>query len=675
MKLTLTALTQHSDCNRWPAGSVRLLPRRAPRTVAGVFSLLLCALPWLSRAEAAPDSPAELVIHGAQIITMNPARPLATAVAVRQGIFVYVGDEAGSRAYIGPQTRVIDGGAAPAAAATQPSPATSSASREPAAPPSMTVLPGLIDAHAHLLGLGLSLVQLDLRGIRSAAEIVAAVRAQAAAPEKAAASWILGRGWDQNLFTPARFPGPAERRALDAAAGNRPVFLRRVDGHAGWANGEALLRAGINRDTAEVAGGRILRDEQGEPTGVLVDNAMSLVEQVIPAPSPAEMEQAILAASKHVTERGLTAVHEMGISPAAVAVYRRLAEEDRLPLRVYAFHDDPMPHGLAQLPYSLSYKAELQHLSERIGPPSSKGHFSIRGIKLYMDGALGSRGAALWEPYSDEPGHSGLLLCPPEHVEEMARWALLHGYQVATHAIGDRANQLVLDAYEHAGVRADRNVRFRVEHAQVLTASDLARRRYQNLGVIASVQPTHATSDMEWAPARLGPTRLTLAYAWQQLLHSGARVCAGSDFPVEEADPRRGLHAAVLRQDLAEKPAGGFVPDQRLTIGEAIRAFTSEAAYAGFAENQLGAIETGRPADLTVLGGRIELDPTAPPPRDLATRPVLLTLIDGRAVHDSLTRATGNLAQRTRAAQKKNGPLLSGKKSRVARLGNRPTGG
>lgn len=671
MKLPLTASANASDCGPQPPASA---PRpRAARTVGSVLGTMLSALPFFllwSQPAAGAELPADLVIHGAQIITMNPARPLATAVALRHGIFVYVGDDAGIQGYIGPQTRVIAGALPPAASAAS---ASSPAGREAQA---VTVLPGLIDAHAHLLGLGMALVQVDLRGLRSVAEIVAAVRAHAVAADKAPTPWLQGRGWDQNLFTPARFPGAAERRELDAASSNRPVFLRRVDGHAGWANSEALLRAGIGRDTAEVPGGRILRDEQGEPTGVLIDNAMSLVEQVIPAASPVEMEQAILAASKYVTMRGLTAVHEMGLSPAAVAVYRRLAEEDRLPVRVYAFHDDPIPHGLAQLPYSLAYKAELQHLSERLGPPESKGHFSIRGIKLYMDGALGSRGAALWEPYSDEPGQSGLLLCPPEHVEEMARWAMLHGYQVATHAIGDRANQLVLDAYEHAGVRADRNVRFRVEHAQVLTGSDLTRRRYQSLGVIASVQPTHATSDMEWAPARLGPTRLSLAYAWQSLLRSGARVCAGSDFPVEEADPRRGLHAAVLRQDLAEKPAGGFAPDQRLSLGEAIRAFTSEAAYAGFAENQLGSIEAGRPADLTVLGGRIELDAALPPPRDLATRPVLLTVIDGRVVHDGLARATGNLALRLRGQPKKSAAAsLPGKRSRVAKLGGRPSGG
>lgn len=657
----------------WP-GARAERSRPGPLFLAAVLSWALAG-PAVAADSPTPEPPAELVIRGAHVITMNPARPQASAVAVRGGVIVYVGDDAGVQGYVGPHTRVLAGGALRAA--------------QPGAPPSaaavsdpneLTVLPGLIDAHAHLVGLGLSLAQLELRGLRAAGEVIAAVQTAVAkgrdkAPAKSAETgWLQGHGWDQNLFTPARFPGAAERKQLDAASGKRPVFLRRVDGHAGWANSEALLRAGITAKTAEVAGGRILRDERGEPTGVLIDNAMSLVEQVIPPPDAALLEQAILAASAYVTARGLTAVHEMGIGPAAVAVYRRLAEEGRLPLRVYAFHDDPIPHGLAQLPYSLAYKAELQRLSERLGPPESKGRFSLRGIKLYMDGALGSRGAALWEAYSDEPGHRGLLLVPPEHIEEMARWALLHGYQVATHAIGDRANQLVLDAYEHAGVRDSRNVRFRVEHAQVLTASDLVRRRYQALGVIASVQPTHATSDMEWAPARLGPARLAGAYAWQSLLRSGARVCAGSDFPVEEADPRRGLHAAVLRQDLLGKPASGFLPEQRLSVGEAIRAFTSEAAYAGFAENQLGQVEAGRPGDLTVLRGRIELDPALPPPRDLATRPVVLTLIDGHVAYDELARATASLAQRARASRVKLAPSLRKKARQLARVASPVTG-
>jgi hypothetical protein len=597
------------------------------------------------------SAPADLVVLGAQVVTMDAARPQASAVALRERRIVYVGDDAGAAALIGPHTRVVRGaGAEPAAAATGTGPA---ARREPAGNPTgpaqqLTVLPGLIDAHAHLVGLGLSLRALDLRGMSAPSTIAQAVRLRArelsgaagattSSRDQSHAQWVRGRGWDQNRFTPAQLPGPAERRLLDEAAGEHPVILRRIDGHAAWVNSEALRRAGIDERTPDPAGGRIERTPSGQPTGVLVDNAMELVEKLLPPPSPEELREAILAAARHVAARGLTAVHEMGIGPRETAVYRQLDEEGRLPVRVFAFAEDPMPTQLAQFPHSLSYKAELDRLRDRLGSPESGQHFSLRGIKLYLDGALGSRGAALLAPYSDEPGHSGLLLVSPDHIEAMARWGALHGYQIATHAIGDRANTLVLDAYERAGVTASRNLRFRVEHAQVLNPDDLLRRRYQKLGVLASVQPTHATSDMPWAEARLGKERLGYAYATRKLLSSGARICAGSDFPVEEADPRLGLHAAVLHQDPLGQPQQGFLPSERLTLGEAIRAFTSDAAYAGFAENQLGRIEVGRAGDLTVLGGKLDLDPGAPPPRDLPQRPVLLTIVDGVVVHDGLT--------------------------------------
>ncbi|MFO0573201.1 MAG: amidohydrolase [Polyangia bacterium] len=599
-------------------------------------------------------APAELVVLGAQVVTMDAARPQASAVALRERRVVYVGDDAGAAALIGPHTRVVRGASAePATSPSGPGP-----QREPlAGPQPITVLPGLIDAHAHLVGLGLSLRALDLRGLSSPSTIAQAVRLRVRELEKAAGSsgatvgsrdqWVRGRGWDQNRFTPAQLPGPAERRLLDEAAGEHPVLLRRIDGHAAWVNSEALRRAGIDERTPDPAGGRIERTPSGQPTGVLVDNAMALVEKLLPPPSPEELREAILAASRHVAARGLTAVHEMGIGPRETAVYRQLDEDNLLPVRVFAFAEDPMPTQLAQFPHSLSYKAELDRLRDRLGPPESGSHFSLRGIKLYLDGALGSRGAALLAPYSDEPGHSGLLLVSPDHIEAMARWGALHGYQIATHAIGDRANTLVLDAYERAGVTASRNLRFRVEHAQVLNPDDLARRRYQKLGVLASVQPTHATSDMPWAEARLGKERLAYAYATRKLLSSGARICAGSDFPVEEADPRLGLHAAVLRQDPLGQPQGGFLPSEKLTLGEAIRAFTSDAAYASFAENQLGRIEVGRAADLTVLGGKLDLEPGAPPPRDLPQRPVLLTIVDGVVVHDGLTlgKAGPNVAR------------------------------
>jgi len=628
-----------------------------------IATLSLLLMPWdgeakpnkptarLAQASEAtsPVRPADLVLRGPQIITMDPAQPVANALAIRDGEIVWVGTVAASaaaesaasaqpaetdgaaqaaasdgaaalQAWIGPRTRVLqlDG--------------------------NQTVLPGLIDAHAHLVGLGMSLDNIDLRGAQGVAAVADRIRdrLRSDAASGSERGWIVGRGWDQNLFSPPQLPGVAARHALDAVTAGRPMLLRRIDGHAVWVNSELLRRAGITRSTPDPEGGRILREASGEPTGVLVDNAMSLVERLLPPPTRKDIEAAILAGAEHVAARGLTAVHEMGIGAEALAVYRQLAEEGRLPLRVFAYHEDPMPTALARYPRSSAYQAELQRLGQRLGPPETLGRFALRGIKLYMDGALGSRGAALMAPYSDEPSQSGLLLAPPEHIEEMARWAVLYGrgHQIATHAIGDRANHLVLTAYEKAGVRADRDLRFRIEHAQVIARPDLDRRRFQKLGVIASIQPSHATSDMPWAAARLGPERILQAYAWRSLLSSGARLCAGSDFPVEEADPRIGLHAAVTRTDEKGQPAGGFLPAERLSLGEALRLFTVDAAYAAFAEDSIGQIRVGRRADLTMLSGRLDSYLSGGPgPSDLRTRPVLLTVIDGQTVFDRLGSA------------------------------------
>ncbi len=573
-------------------------------------SLLMTA----SAIGAERELPAELAVRAAHILTMNAALPWASALAVRNGEVVYVGDDAGLGAFIGPKTRLLSGDAANA----------------------VTVLPGLADAHAHLLGLGLSLGRIDLQGCKSSAEVIEKLHAAAQQPMDASkGEWLIGRGWDQNQFASKELPNHNDLLALDAASAGRPVLLRRIDGHAVWVNSEALRRAGIDRGPKDVRGGRILRRPDGEPTGVLIDNAKDLVERLLPALRPDEIERGILTAATYVTARGLTAVHDMGVGPDELAVYRRLAQSGKLPLRVFAYLADPISSALVQFPRSPAYQDEVKRLFMRLGPPETGPLFTLRGIKLFMDGALGSRGAALAAPYSDEPQTSGLQLCPPAHIEEMARLARLHGYQIATHAIGDLAIHQVLDAYEQAGVRAELNLRFRIEHAQVLLPTDIVRRRFSNLGVIASVQPSHATSDMEWAGARLGAERLSNAYAWRTLLQTGTRICAGSDFPVEEADPRLILHAAVTRTNKNGQPAGGFMPEQRLSVGEAIAAMTSDAAYAVFAEERLGQIRVGRPADLTLLAGELSLT-QSPPPADLWSRPVLMTVVGGRVVYDGI---------------------------------------
>ncbi len=479
-------------------------------------------------------------------------------------------------------------------------------------PPGAFVVPGLVDAHAHLYGLGQALMRVDLRGDARTAAIAAKIaQAHAARPP---GDWILGRAWDQNLWSPPAFPS---RQTLDQAAPGRPVWLRRVDGHAGWASSEAMRLAGVTRATEDPPGGRIVRGADGEPTGVFIDRAMELVEKAVPDPSPGEIERAILLAQDHVLARGLTGVHEMGITPAVEAVYRRLAAGGRLRVRVYAFMSDS-PAAVARLSASPPE------------PPDPEARFTLAGIKLYVDGALGSRGAALLGPYADEPaGRSeggGLVITPQARLAEITTAALRTGWQVAVHAIGDRGNRMVLDAFEQAlrAVPSARDPRLRIEHAQILDPGDIP--RFAKLGVIASMQPTHATSDMPWVPARLGADRVAGVYAWQSLLQSGARLCAGSDFPVELADPVLGLAAAVTRQDGDGRPEGGWLPAERLSADQALAAFTTGAAFCGRRETVVGALRPGALADITVL----DRDITAAAAADIRKARVLMTIVGGK---------------------------------------------
>ncbi|MDI1434639.1 amidohydrolase [Polyangium sorediatum] len=507
--------------------------------------------------------PADFVFLGGAVRTMDPARPEASAIAVRGDRIVAVGTDAEVGSFIGPETRVerLAGRA---------------------------VIPGLVDGHCHLHGLGAALESLDVRGKKSPEDVARLVVAEAKG--RAPGEWITGRGWDQNLFTPAAFPTHAP---LDAAVPGRPVALTRIDGHALWANAAALRIAGIDEKTADPPGGRILRDATGAPTGVFIDNAMDLVTAKIPGEPPEVTERRILRASERALSLGLTGVHEMGIDDATVAVYRKLAAEGRLPIRVYAY---------------LAGGPNLSALSQRKPDidPQGTAMFVLRGVKLFADGALGSRGAALLAPYTDEPKSVGLSIADRTTLTEAARILADAGYQLAVHAIGDRANRDVLDAFAALGEGRARALRFRVEHAQVLAPEDLP--RFAALGVLASMQPTHATSDMPWAPARLGPERLRGAYAWRSLLDSGARLVFGSDFPVEEPSPLLGLWAAVSRQDPSGAPPGGFLPEQRISLDEALAAFTTGPAYASFTEATHGRIAPGYVADLTVFAGALAAD-------------------------------------------------------------------
>jgi predicted amidohydrolase YtcJ len=548
-------------------------------------ALLALATAVLAPAGAARDG---TILTAARIHTMDPARPVADALAFdAQGRIIGVGDREELLARY-PRAARVDVGDA-------------------------TVVPGLIDAHGHVANLGLARMRVDLAGAASRAEVVERLRAFAS--ELPADAWLLGRGWDQNRWPERAFPSSAD---LDAAFPERPVWLERVDGHAGWANSAALRK--VARDLAgnwQPDGGRIERDADGRATGVFIDAAMALVEDAIPPLDAAAIGRALELGMRAAVAHGLTGVHDAGVSLPQLEAYRRLADRDALPLRITAMADGD--------------GAALAWLCEH-GPYRHPGdRLQMRAVKLYIDGALGSRGAALLEDYSDDPGNRGLLLMRPAQLLEVAGRARGCGIQVATHAIGDRGNRVVLDAYQAllAGQDADA-LRWRIEHAQLLEAGDLG--RLASLGVVASMQPTHATSDMPWAQERVGPLRIVGAYAWRQLRDSGARLALGSDFPVESVDPRLGLHAAATRTDHEGHPAGGWLPQEKLTAWEALRGFTRDAAWAGFAEHEVGTLAPGMRADFVVL----DRDPLAVPPADLPGVEVLATYVDGRTVFERL---------------------------------------
>ena len=473
-----------------------------------------------------------------------------------------------------------------------------------------TLLPGLIDAHGHVMGLGWSLHSVDLAATRSLDEALAVVRDWAAAHPEAA--WISGRGWNQVIWQLGRFPTASE---LDRAVDDRPVWLSRVDGHAGWANTAALALAGIGPDTPDPEGGRIERDAQGRATGVLIDAAMALVETRIPAASPQESRAALHAALAKMASVGLTGVHDAGVDADTIALYKQEAEAGRLSARIYA-----MVHGVGE---------DFDRISAD-GPLIGYGrdHLTVRSVKLLADGALGSRGAALIEPYSDDPDNRGLLFTDTETLVTMITKALARGFQMNIHAIGDRGNRQVLNAFSLAYTRLGhgRELRNRVEHAQVVAWEDIP--RFLPLRLIASMQPTHATSDMNMAEDRVGPERIRGAYAWQRFLEQGTPFAAGSDFPVESPNPFFGLHAAVTRQDQHNQPEGGWYPGQRLSLSQALHGFTLGAAWAAHQEKDLGTLEPGKWADFIL----VDRDIFAIAPQDVWKTQVLQTWVGGEPV-------------------------------------------
>lgn len=550
--------------------------------------LLACLSGLLLPGCATPPARATLVLRGGPLRSLDPQCDGASAVALVDGRIAWVGDAADAAPWIGPATEVVE-----------------LAGR--------AVLPGFADAHLHLSGLADLLVEVDLVGTRSFAEVVQRVAARAA--ELPDGTWVMGRGWDQNDWPDTQLPHHA---ALSEAIPRHPVVLTRIDGHALLANRAALDAAGVGTASVAPDGGRIHFDDSGEPTGVLVDNAMGLVRSLLPEAPRAERRRRLAVAIAHLHAHGITSVHDAGIDADTVRLFAEMARAGELPLRVHAMlrADDP----------------ELRRPRVDSGWPSAdltgQGLLAVRAIKAMADGALGSRGAALLRPYADEPGQRGLVLADHEGVAELASFALAHGWQLCTHAIGDRANRIVLDAYEQAlTARPTNDHRFRVEHAQIIDPADIP--RFAQLGVTPSMQAQHQTSDMPWAGERLGEERLAGAYAWRALLDTGVTIPGGSDAPVEVLDVPAALHAAATRQDADDQPPGGWHAEQCMTRAEALAHVTLWPAWAAFHEDDLGSITPGKRADLVVLSA----DPLTVPASDLDDLVVELTVFDGQVVY------------------------------------------
>lgn len=473
-----------------------------------------------------------------------------------------------------------------------------------------TLLPGLIDAHGHVFRLGFKTTEISLSGTKSLQEAQGQIRDYAQKnPQR---QWLLGYGWNQVNWKLGRFPTAAE---LDAAVSDRPVRLVRVDGHAAWLNTKALQAAGITRETKDPAGGRIERDANGNPTGVLIDKAMALVNNVIPPYSDDDRRAALAAAVAHLNALGLTSVGDAGVTVADDRIYREFADQGKLTTRIYGMIRDTGD--------------EFKTLSAK-GPLIGYGNdrYDLRAVKLYGDGALGSRGAALMEPYTDDHAHSGLLFMSDAVMQANVKTALKAGYQVNVHAIGDKTNHQVLDAMEVAYKDVGgRDLRNRIEHAQVVSLPDIP--RFKKLNLIASMQPTHATSDMNMAEDRIGKERIKGAYAWQTFLKQGTVIAGGSDFPVESANPFYGLHAAVTRTDHEGRPINGWHPEEAMTLPQAFRAFTLDAAYAQHQEKTLGSLEKGKWADFIL----VDRDLFKVAPADIWKIQVLETWVAGERVY------------------------------------------
>jgi predicted amidohydrolase YtcJ len=576
----------------------RRLRARALSSLSSLFVALAAACSGGRSGAPAPD----LILHNGLVYSLawpepsTDGRPSAeapydagsgwhhdaAAVAVRAGRIVFVGSDSGALALAGPDTRVID-------LAGQ------------------ILLPGLVDAHTHIAELGQSLDRVNLTGVATEAEAVERIVARAAQTPKG--EWILGYGWDEGAWA-NRYP---DKRLLSARVPDHPVILRSLHGFAAWANQRALTVARLTRSTPAPAGGEIRTDASGEPTGLVLNRAVPLLDDAVPIPSPAQRDAQVLRALHVMAAAGYTGVHEAGVAPDVIDSFERLAARDSLPLRVYAM-------------LSARDSALIRRWIARGPFTSANGTLTVRAVKAYFDGALGSRGAQLLADYADRPGHRGVSGGAYGFDQRLVADAMSAGFQVGIHAIGDAGNRATLDFIDSVTRSAPRarGLRHRVEHAQVVSPPDIA--RFAALGVVASVQPPHAVEDKGWAETRVGAERVGGAYAWRTLRRAGAALVFSSDLPGSDWSPFYGLHSAITRQDTSGAPAGGWYPAQRMTPEEAVRGYTVWSANAGFDERDAGTIAVGKRADLTVLN----VDPFRADGPALLRGAVVLTLSRGR---------------------------------------------
>ena len=552
--------------------------------------VLFGALGFFSVPQA--GQPSDLVLKNGNIYTVDERRPKAEAVAIKGDRIVFVGSNRDVQKFIGKATRVID-------------------------LKGRTVVPGLTDSHQHLSGVGFREMTLNLEGINSLEEFLAKVKDRV---DKAGKDeWITGRGWIETFWKPPVFPTRAQ---LDQVAPNNPVILTRADGHASVVNSRALQLANVDKNTPNPFGGEISKGPDGEPNGMLIDTAQGLVRRHIPGTTPAEAERAVVLGVQRNIELGWTQIQDAGGSYAEAELFQKLYREGKIKLRIYK-----AVHGPGSSASQLLLEGPV------IGAHGNR--FTFRAIKVVSDGALGSRGAALFQPYADAPNTSGLMTVKQEELAPMLALALEKGIQVETHAIGDSANRFTLDEYEKAfkavpaSQRKVADPRWRIEHAQVLDRADIP--RFAKLNVIASMQPSHAIGDLHFAPSRVGIARLTGAYAWQSLIKSGAKIAGGSDAPVERGEPMIEFYAAVARKDQKGFQGTGWHPEQAVTREQALKMFTIWPAFAAFEEKLRGSIEVGKLADFSIFSADIMNIPEA---EILKTRNVM-TVINGELVYEA----------------------------------------